>query len=960
MAKQKDNPTETKKKDKIAFETLTVKQTEEALKTNIKTGLSEEEARTRLEKYGKNQLEEKKKKSWIRIFFEQMNNPMIYVLFAAIVVTLGISIFETINCAHNGWMIEGENGVLEPVTNVFLQVGDWPDVIIILAVIILNAVIGTVQEVKAQNSLEALKKLSSPESTVIRDGKRIKIKSSDLVIGDVIVLEEGDTIGADIRLIESVNLKVNESSLTGESVPVEKDCDITFSKKTPIGDRINMAYMSTPITYGRGKGIVTSTGMDTEIGTIAHALDNEEEQMTPLQKSLAKLSKLLGILALIVVVLVLIADIAWIFADEKMGQMETWLDAIISSIALAVAAIPEGLPAVVTIVLAIGVQRMVKANTVVRKLNSVETLGAVSVVCSDKTGTLTQNKMTVVEAYVDNKFFVLDHFNKENEIHDLKVLARGMSLCSNATVDEGLYGDPTEIALVVFANQFGLNKSIIEERTPRIDELPFDSVRKMMSTKHKIDEEKTVTFTKGALDSILRHTKEILDDGKIRPITKEDIDAIHKANKYFSSKALRVLALAFNQKDTIDEKDLVFVGLTAMIDPARPEAKPAVKTFKDAGITTVMITGDHKDTAFAIAKDLGIVSDINQCVMGEEIDNLSEEELRKLCETVRVFARVSPENKVAIVKAFEANGNICAMTGDGVNDAPSLKAADIGIAMGITGTDVAKGAADMVLTDDNFASIEKAVEEGRGIYANIKKTVLFLLSSNIAEVLTMFLIVCIGFPTPLLAIHLLWVNLITDSLPAIALGMDPKDPKIMEDKPRDPKDGILAKGGMRDMLIFGAVITIAVLISYFVAALVSPEFYSGPYASQGWFGIKNFYDDYRQQLHEAQTMAFTTLAVCELFHMLGMSNLNRSFIHVFKNKNWMMLIAFVAGLVLQLFVIMTPGVQEVFSTTNLTWQEWLITCALAILPLVAHEIYVFIKWMIKRKHERDSSVVANQ
>lgn len=960
MAKQKDNPTEKKKKDKIAFETLTVKQTEEALKTNIKTGLSEEEARTRLEKYGKNQLEEKKKKSWIRIFFEQMNNPMIYVLFAAIVVTLGISIFETINCAHNGWMIEGENGVLEPVTNVFLQVGDWPDVIIILAVIILNAVIGTVQEVKAQNSLEALKKLSSPESTVIRDGKRIKIKSSDLVIGDVIVLEEGDTIGADIRLIESVNLKVNESSLTGESVPVEKDCDITFSKKTPIGDRINMAYMSTPITYGRGKGIVTSTGMDTEIGTIAHALDNEEEQMTPLQKSLAKLSKLLGILALIVVVLVLIADIAWIFADEKMGQMETWLDAIISSIALAVAAIPEGLPAVVTIVLAIGVQRMVKANTVVRKLNSVETLGAVSVVCSDKTGTLTQNKMTVVEAYVDNKFFVLDHFNKENEIHDLKVLARGMSLCSNATVDEGLYGDPTEIALVVFANQFGLNKSIIEERTPRIDELPFDSVRKMMSTKHKIDEEKTVTFTKGALDSILRHTKEILDDGKIRPITKEDIDAIHKANKYFSSKALRVLALAFNQKDTIDEKDLVFVGLTAMIDPARPEAKPAVKTFKDAGITTVMITGDHKDTAFAIAKDLGIVSDINQCVMGEEIDNLSEEELRKLCETVRVFARVSPENKVAIVKAFEANGNICAMTGDGVNDAPSLKAADIGIAMGITGTDVAKGAADMVLTDDNFASIEKAVEEGRGIYANIKKTVLFLLSSNIAEVLTMFLIVCIGFPTPLLAIHLLWVNLITDSLPAIALGMDPKDPKIMEDKPRDPKDGILAKGGMRDMLIFGAVITIAVLISYFVAAFVSPEFYSEGYANRGWFGIKNFYDDYGQQLHEAQTMAFTTLAVCELFHMLGMSNLNRSFIHVFKNKNWMMLIAFVAGLVLQLFVIMTPGVQEVFSTTNLTWQEWLITCALAILPLVAHEIYVFIKWMLKRKHERDNSVVANQ
>lgn len=953
--KKKEDPNATPKKEKIAFETLTVKQTEEALKTNVKTGLSEEEASIRLATYGKNQLEEKKKKSWIRIFIEQMNNPMIFVLFAAIIVTLGISIFETINAAAAGWIIDGV-----PVNNVFLDVGDWPDVIIILAVIILNAVIGTVQEVKAQNSLEALKKLSSPESTVIRDGKRIKIKSADLVIGDVVVLEEGDTIGADIRLIETVNLKANESSLTGESVPVEKDCDITFSKKTQIGDRINMAYMSTPITYGRGKGIVTSTGMNTEIGTIAHALDSEEEQMTPLQKTLAKLSKLLGLLALIVVVLVLLADIIWIFVDGNQGDMNHWLEAVISSIALAVAAIPEGLPAVVTIVLAIGVQRMVKANTVVRKLNSVETLGAVSVVCSDKTGTLTQNKMTVVEAYVDNKYFVSDNFNLESENEDLKILATGMSLCSNATVDEGLYGDPTEIALVAFANQFGLNKSIIEERTPRIDELPFDSVRKMMSTKHQVSKKETITYTKGALDSILKYTKEILIDGEVRPITKEDIRNIHAANKHFSSKALRVLALAYNKKDAIDEKDLVFVGLTAMIDPARPEAKPAVSKFKDAGITTVMITGDHKDTAFAIAKDLGIVENIDQCVMGEEIDNLSQEELQELCKKVRVFARVSPENKVAIVKAFEANGNICAMTGDGVNDAPSLKAADIGIAMGITGTDVAKGAADMVLTDDNFASIEKAVEEGRGIYANIKKTVLFLLSSNIAEVLTMFLIICIGFPAPFIAIHLLWVNLITDSLPAVALGMDPKDPKIMEDKPRDAKEGILAKGGMRDMLIFGAVITVAVLIAYFVAALVSPEFYSGGYATSGWFGIKDFYESHPQQLHEAQTMAFTTLAVSELFHMLGMSNLNRSFIHVFKKKNWMMLIAFVAGLALQLFVIMTPGIQDVFSTTNLTWQEWLITCALAILPLVAHEIYVFIKWMIKRKHERNSSVVANQ
>ena len=944
--KNKNNAALTEKevKEKVAFETLTISQTEEALQTNVKTGLSEAEAQARLEKYGKNALQEKKKKTWFRIFLEQMNNPMIFVLFAAIIVTLGISIFETINAANAGWI--GENG--QVITNAFLEVGDWPDVIIILAVIILNAVIGTVQEVKAQNSLEALKKLSSPESTVIRDGKRMKIKSSDLVIGDVIVLEEGDTIGADIRLIETINLKANESSLTGESVPVEKNCDLVFSKKAPIGDRVNMAYMSTPVTYGRGKGIVTSTGMDTEIGTIAHALDSEEEQETPLQKNLAKLSKLLGILALGIVILVLIADIIWIFVDGNASKIDTWLDAVISAIALAVAAIPEGLPAVVTIVLAIGVRRMVKANTVVRKLNSVETLGAVSIVCSDKTGTLTQNKMTVVEAYVDDTYFTSEEFNINQENEDIKLLAKGMSLCSNATVDEGLYGDPTEIALVVFGNQFELNKSKIEEITPRIDELPFDSVRKMMSTKHKINDNETITYTKGALDSILKHTTKILIKGEVRDITQEDIDNIYKANTYFSNKALRVLALAYNNKDKIDENDLVFVGLTAMIDPARPEAKPAVAKFKVAGITTIMITGDHKDTAFAIAKDLGIASDPSQCVMGEEIDGLSESELQELCKTVRVFARVSPENKVSIVKAFEANGNICAMTGDGVNDAPSLKAADIGIAMGITGTDVAKGAADMVLTDDNFASIEKAVEEGRGIYANIKKTVVFLLSSNIAEILAMFIIICIGFPTPFIAIHLLWVNLITDSLPAIALGMDPKDPKIMEEKPRNPKDGILANGGFKNTFLFGAVITVSVLIAYFVAALVSPEFW-GEYSQQGFLGIKAFYESHPLELHQAQTMAFTTLAVSELFHMVGMSNLDRSFIHVFKNKNWMMLVAFATGLVLQLFVIMTPGVQEVFSTTSLTWLEWIITCVLALLPLIAHEIYVLVKWIIKKK-----------
>ena len=920
------------KNKELAYETLSTKQVEDALQTNIETGLSSEEANERLLKYGPNKLQEKKKKSWIRIFFEQMNNPMIFVLFAAIAVTIGVSIFETVTAIK-----EGYSG------NIFLDKGDWPDVLIILAVIILNSIIGTVQEIKAQTSLDALKNLSSPESTVIRDGKRMKIKSSELVVGDLIVLEEGDTIGADIRLIEAINLKANESSLTGESVPVEKDSNTIFSSPVGVADRINVAYMSTPVSYGRGKGVVVKTGMNTEIGKIAKALDNEEDDETPLQKVLAKLSKFLGILTLGIVVAVLIVDIIWIFVDGNGGNIEKWIEAVLSSIALAVAAIPEGLAAVVTIVLSIGVQRMVKANTVVRKLPSVETLGAVSVVCSDKTGTLTQNKMTVVESYVDGKFFEQKEFSVDNKNEDLLLLAKGMSLCSNATVDEGLYGDPTEIALVAFANEFNLHKKDIEKELPRVDELPFDSVRKMMSTKH-VKDNKNIVFTKGALDSILAHTKFILKDGEVKSINQNDIDNIYEVNTHFSSKALRVLALAYTEKDSIEEEDLIFVGLVAMIDPARPETKGAVAKFKDAGITTVMITGDHKDTAFAIAKELGICSDISQCITGKDIDSLSEDELKEVCKNVRVFARVSPENKVQIVKAFKANGNICAMTGDGVNDAPSLKAADIGIAMGITGTDVAKGAADMVLTDDNFASIEKAVEQGRGIYANIKKTVIFLLSSNIAEVLAMFFIIIIGLPAPLIAIHLLWVNLLTDSLPAIALGMDPYDPNNMKEKPRDPNEGIFAKGGLRDTIIYGALITISVLCAYFSAAWLQGEF--------SLMEIKALYESNPTLLHEAQTMAFTTLAFSELFHMLSMSNLKRSGFSVFKKKNWMMLIAFVVGIGLQLFVIETPVIRDIFSTANLDPNEWILTLVLSIFTFLVHEIIVLVTFICNKIKNR--------
>lgn len=913
--------------ENIQYEQKSIQETKETLKTDLEKGLTEEEAEKRMALYGSNELKEKKKKSWFRIFLSELNNPMIFVLFAAIAVTLGISIYETVLTLKAN----------EPFD--FLSTGDWPDVIIILAVILLNSIIGTIQELKAESSLEALKKMSSPESTVIRDGVHKKIKSSQLVVGDIVVLEEGDTIGADLRLIESVNLKINESSLTGESVPIEKNAELVFEQSIGLGDRLNCAYMSTTVSYGRGLGIVIHTGMDTEIGKIAGAISEAKAEPTPLQRVLARLSKGLGLLTLIIVVAVLLVDIIWLCVDGKGTVLEAYIEAILTAISLAVAAIPEGLPAVVTIVLSIGVQKMVRANTVVRKLPSVETLGAVQVVCSDKTGTLTQNRMTVVEAYYENKFYKENDFTKENS--SLYLLAKGMSLCSNATVDEGLYGDPTEIALVVFANQFELFKKDLESHTPRVDELPFDSVRKMMSTKHQT-EEGTIIYTKGALDSILQGTTHIIENGKPRKISEEDVKKINEANTYFSSKALRVLALAYSNESTITEKNMVFVGLVAMIDPPRKEAKAAVEQFKMAGIKTVMITGDHKDTAFAVAKELGICEKIEECYTGSEIDALNEEQLQEVCKTARVFARVSPQNKVDIVSALQNLGNTVAMTGDGVNDAPSLKAANIGIAMGITGTDVAKGAADMVLTDDNFASIEKAVEEGRGIFANIRKTVFFLLGSNIAEVLALFLLICLGLPSPLIAIHLLWVNLVTDSLPAIALGMQPKDKDIMKEKPRDSKESIFSHGGFALTIGYGIVITLAVILAYFTCGWLN--------GAGSLSEIKTLYNTNPTLLHQAQTMAFTTLALCELFHMLGMSNVNRSFIHIFKDKNWMLFIAFFIGLALQLFVVQTPGVKDVFSTYSLTGVEWGIMLALSLLPLLVHEVIVFIKWIKNKKN----------
>lgn len=883
-------------------------------------GLSLSEVETKQQTAGPNKLMEKAKKPLILVFLGQFNDPMIYILFAAAIISLVVALpFPPFN---------GDN--------------NYADVFIIFGVVFLNAIIGTVQEGRAEKALDALKKLSSPTATVRRDGKIVDIKASELVVGDIVILEEGRTVPADLRLIKSFSLKTDESSLTGESTPVEKDANIVMSDAVGVADRINEVYMSTPIVYGRGEGVVIAIGMKTEIGKIATMLEGETDDETPLQKKLAQLSKFLGYLTVAIVVLMFGVSLIYELIGGTIAS--GWANALLNAVALAVAAIPEGLPAVVTIVLAMGMQKMVKVNTIVRKLASVETLGAVSIVCSDKTGTLTQNKMTVVRAYTDEKVYDQIDFKKDS----LSLLATGMSLCSDATVDGGVYGDPTEVALVEFANRLEMHKADLEKASPRIDEKPFDSVRKMMSTMHK-NGDKTVIYTKGAMDRILNNTTQILLNGQVRDITPEDRDHIGAAAALMANDALRVLALAVSYKDKIKESELIFVGLVGMVDPPRKEAGPAVKTFKSAGITTVMITGDHKDTAFAIAKELGIAKSPDQCMSGDQIDVSSEAELREKVKTVRVFARVSPSNKVAIVKAFKANGHICAMTGDGVNDAPSLKSADIGIAMGITGTDVAKGAADMVLTDDNFASIEKAVEEGRGIYANIKKTILFLISSNIGEVVCMFVAIAIGLPAPLVAIHLLWVNLITDSLPAVALGADRKPKDIMNDKPRNPKESLFAHGGYAITFGYGLLIGVITLVAFLIKPWQSGAFSLGQI--NDYFAIKNA-AGVLANLEEAQSMAFCVLAFSELFHMLGMTDIRRSFVYVFKDKNLMLWISFFLGLALQIFVIETPNINTFFGVYALSDSpiDYVYVFVLAVMPLVAHE-FVALGIQLKRRKE---------
>ncbi len=849
---------------------------------NPLNGLSSEEVEVRREKYGWNRLNSKKQKSLLRMFFEQLNDVLIYILMAAALVS----------------------GAL----------GEISDAVIIAFVILLNAVIGVIQEAKAEKALEALKKLSTPKAVVKRDGILKEIPSEEIVPGDVVIIDAGRYIPCDLRLIETANLQIEESALTGESVPVDKDADLVISDTdTALGDQKNMAFMSTLSTYGRSVGIAVATGMNTEIGKIAKMLESDEKDLTPLQKKLAELGKMLGLAALIICGLMFAVAIF-----QKRDMLEMFLTAI----SLAVAAIPEGLPAIVTIVLAIGVQKMIKENAIIRKLPAVETLGAVNIICSDKTGTLTQNKMTVTRFYADRTLDSIDKLDKKNPVQSL--LLENLVLCNDATFDkESVTGDPTEVALLEAGSKHNIFKSPMEQDHERVNEIPFDSDRKLMSTINRYDD-KYYVMTKGAVDNLIHLTNKIYLNGEIVDFTPEIKQDIANASNAMTLDALRVLGAAYKVLDSrhIDldeiETDLIFIGLIGMIDPPREQVKDSIALCKQSGIRTVMITGDHKNTAFAIAKELGIAEDESQAIFGKELDKMSEDELVKNIENYRVFARVSPEHKVKIVKALKANGNIVSMTGDGVNDAPSLKAADIGVAMGITGTDVAKGASDMVLTDDNFSTIVSAIREGRNIFANIKKSIIFLLSCNIGEIMALFIGILLGWPAPLRPIHLLWVNLITDSFPALALGMDPGDPDVMKGKPRNPKESLFSGTTGFFMIFNGILIGGLTLLAFEVGRI-----------------------RYADSVMHAQTMAFVVLSVSQLFYALNMRHPRKSIFQIGLFSNMYLVGAVILGIFLQEIVITVPFFSSVFKVFDLTMNDWIFVILISLIPLVINEIAKF-------------------
>ena len=851
---------------------------------NSKVGLSDSEVNERLQKYGENKLDEVKKKTLLQRFIYQLKDVMIYVLLIASVINV---------IAH------GIDGLTEAA--------------IILMVVLINAVVGVVQESRAEKTLEALKELSTPRAIVRRNGEVIEIDSKELVPGDIVIIDAGRYIPADLRLIETQNLQVEESAFTGESHAVNKDANfIAQDHNIPMGDKINLAYSSTLATYGRGEGVVIGTGMNTEIGKIAKALTSEDDNETPLQRKLDTLGKTLGYIAMIVCFVIFILGVL---------QGRSALDMLITAVSLAVAAIPEGLVAIVAIVLSTGVTRMSKNNAIVKRLPAVETLGSVNVICSDKTGTLTQNKMTVVQEY---------SLASNNDI-----LRKGLMLSSDATE---IIGDPTEIALVVNAIKHGFNQIELNNKYKRVNEFAFDSDRKLMSTLH-VNGDKYISYTKGAIEDIINISKYILVGDEVVELTQEYKENILSKSIEMSNKALRVLGLGYKLSDRFLESNelennLILVGIVGMIDPPREEVKASISKAQKAGIKVVMITGDHKNTAVAIAKELNIAKSIEESITGPEIDKLDEKEFFENIEKYSVFARVSPEHKVNIVSALKAKGNIVSMTGDGVNDAPSLKRADIGVAMGITGTDVSKGAADMILLDDNFTTIVEAVKEGRNIYNNIKKTIMFLLSCNLGEVISIFVATLFAFPTPLVATQLLWINLVTDTLPAISLGLDPGNDDVMNENPRPVSESFFAKGAGLRAIIGGTLIGVFTLLA-FIIGLIEKDITT----------ISAMRMASVEALTHARTMSFIVLTVSQLFYAYTMrvDNVSTFKIGIFKNKY--LNISVIIGLVLQILLINTTGVAKIFNVQSLNISDWDIVIIFALIPFVINElIKTFVKF----------------
>lgn len=862
----------------------TIKEIVEDFDTNLEKGLSSEEAKKRLDKNGKNELREANKKTILQIFFEQINDVMIYVLMIAAVITTIVN-------------------------------KELTDAIIILLVVIVNAVVGVTQELKAGKALEALKKMTNPKAIVIRDGKTFEINSHDLVVGDIVLLDAGRVVPADLRLVETNSLQIEESSFTGESVPVLKDSNVILDENTGMSDRINLAFMSTLVSYGRAKGVVIATSNDTEIGKIADMLDVEEEK-TPLQIKMNKLGKQLGYIAISICILIFIIGII---------QKRSLVEMLITSISLAVAAIPEGLVAIIAIVLSLGVTRMSKKNAIIKKLPAVETLGSVNYICSDKTGTLTQNKMSVVESYTKDS--------------DEKLLTTAFILSSDAKIENNnQIGDPTELALILKGLNEGITRDELDKKYPRIDEFSFDSDRKLMSTLVK-NEDKFRVYTKGALDNLLKISNYILVDNKIVEFTDELKKEVLDVAKDMASKALRVLAVSYKDVDEkIDssefEKNLVFIGISGMIDPPRMQAFDSIKKAHKAGINVVMITGDHKDTAFAIAKNLNIANSEEQCISGPELEEMTDEQLEKTVTRYRVFSRVSPVHKVRIVKALKNNNNIVSMTGDGVNDAPSLKSADIGVAMGITGTDVAKGASSMILTDDDFSTIVVAIEEGRNIYDNIKKAIIFLLSCNLGEVISIFIATVLAWPIPLVATQILWTNLVTDSLPALALGVDPINTNQMNKKPRSKDENFFSNGAWFRALVGGTLIGTLTLLAFVIGLL------------EKGYSLSNISTASGPDLVYARTMSFIVLTVSQLFYAYTMRSSDDSLIKIGIFKNKFLNYSLIIGLVLQFSLIIIPGLNNAFQVTRLSILDLDIVLIFALIPVIVNEI---IKKIVKLK-----------